>query len=449
MNKLLLINFYISVQKTNILIFIEEEKPEKQLIIPTKEEKKFFINFYGNIYNKQYENSNIIKNICEEYKNRLVKGQTIFGKKITNLDEVKNLNIYLSFINQGFNCLLENNIISKYNESDYYFILGYMLLYAYFTERDNYKNYLFNLFHSLQNAWKKYYSYIDLMKIGVSFTMFRLNKLQNLSFQYVNENSQDCKYNKGFEFFKNIINDLNEDSDLTLIYLQINSGSGLNLINNEQCYKMSIISVEDIKSHIIENVPKYYFICSSNKNKFISTDQRTQVMCFNEEKLFDSNNVNSVKNNIMNVTLSLFHECGHAKFLNNDEVGAVRSPKYCINKSFDMVDILEYNNKNREESGKFVDYFLYNSIDDAHIIISSKRSNELMDKNLFINNLDNLNVVVKEIIRNNTNINTQLNNVNAGRLNNLPNLSSGLEMEIQDDIERYKFLEKIGSDICY
>ena len=450
MNKLLLINFYISVQKTNILIFIEEEKPEKPLIIPTKEEKKFFTNFYVNIYNKQYENNNIIKKICEEYKNSLIKGQTIFGKKITNLDEVKNLNIYLSFINQGFNCLLENNIISKYNESDYYFILGYILLYAYFTEKNNYKNYLCNFWMNIKNAWKKHYSYIDLMKIGVSFTMFWTYKLQNLIFQYVDENIQDCKYNKGFEFFKSIINDLNEDSDLTFIYLQIHSGSGLNLINNEPCYKMSMLSVEDIKSHIIENVPKYYFIYFSKKNNYISTDQRTQVMCFNEEKLFDSTSVNSVKNNIMNITLGIFHEYGHAKFVKNDEVGADPSPKYCINKSFDLVEKLKWNNKDRGESGKFVDYFLYNSSDDAHIIIiSSKRSNELMDKNLFTNNLDNLNVAAEDIIRKNSNINAPVNNSNAGGLNNLPNLSPGLEMEIQDDIERYKFLEKIGSDICY
>ena len=29
------------------------------------------------------------------------------------------------------------------------------------------------------------------------------------------------------------------------------------LINNKRCYKLSMISVEDIKSHIIKNIPKY------------------------------------------------------------------------------------------------------------------------------------------------------------------------------------------------
>ena len=433
-NKLLLINFYMSPQKTNILVFIDEEKP---LIIPTKKEKDFFTNFYVNIHSKRYENSEVIKSICKNYKDSLVKGQTLFGKNIMNLDDNKSIINYISFINQGINYILENNIISKNNEADYFFILGYMLLFAYISNVKNYKNFLSNFCSNLENAWKKRCSYVDLMKIGVSLTFFWINNLEDLSFQYVDENSKDYTYNKGFQFFKNIINDLKENSDLSFIYLQINSGSGFDLINEKQCYKMSMISVEDIKSHIIENIPKYYFIYSSNKNIYITTDPRTQVMCFNERILFNHNTAND---DIMNVTLGMFHECGHAKFYKNIEIGADHSPKHCINKSFDFVEKLHYNNKERGESGKFVDYFLYNSSEDASIIIiSSKSSNELMDKNLFIDKLDNLNVFVGRIIGNNSNINVTSNTSS----------SLGFLTDTKEDVERYEFLEKIGAYICY
>ena len=145
------------------------------------------------------------------------------------------------------------------------------------------------------------------------------------------------------------------------------------------------------------------------------------------------------------------HECGHAKFHKNVEIGANHSSEHCINKSFDFVEKLHYNNKERGESEKFVDYFLYNSSEDANIIIfSSKRSNELMDKNLLTDKLDNLNAADGRIIGNNSNINVPSNNnINAGGLNNLPNSSLGFPFETKEDIERYKFLEEIGADICY
>ena len=122
-NKLLLLNIYIGNINSNVLIFIEEEK---SLIIPSKKEKQFFIKFYWDIlYNlKNYE----LNKICEKYKKELEDSKMIFRQDITNLDDQKNKDTYFLFINQGINSLLDNDIISKNSQNDYYFILGYMLL---------------------------------------------------------------------------------------------------------------------------------------------------------------------------------------------------------------------------------------------------------------------------------------------------------------------------------
>ena len=441
-NKLLLINFYINSKNSNILIFIEEEKP---LIIPTKEEKQFFYDFYFEINNNIFGTYENLEKICEKYKNCLVKRQIIFGEKIMNLEDEKNRNIYFSFINQGINCLFENNIISKNDKKDYYFILGYILFYAYLYEKGAYKLFLNNFNDNIYSALKENYSYADLMKIGISFTIFWTNKLKLLSIEFNNKYNKDTPFKKGFEFFKSIINDLNENSDLTFIYLQINSGSGLNLINNEQCYKMSMISVEDIKSHIIENIPKYFYIFYLKKNIYVSTDVITKVMSFNTKLLFEYTNDKSVENNIMNVTLAMLHESGYSKFHKNVEVGGECASKYCINKSFELVNLDDCNGG---ESGKFVDYFLYNSCDNAaHIIFSSKRTNELMNKNLFTDSLDELHNVAGKIIENNKNINIQREHINT-EVNNPTNLSSGFEMD-EEDIERFKSLRAIGADVYY
>ena len=356
-NKSLLINFYISNKKTNILIFIEKEKP---LIFPTKQEKKFFINFYNDIYYKRRNGTDIICEICETYKNDLVKDKIIFGQKIKNLEDNKNKNIYFSFINQRFKCLLVNNIISENNLNDYQFIMGYMLLYAYLFKKSNcnYKIYLDNLDYRLIDAKKSKYSYIDQMKIGISFTIFFINNFKYLNLEFIENKSDNSAYKNGFKFFKSIISDLNENSDLTFIYLQIYSSSGLNLINNQQCYKLSMISIEDIKSYIIKNIPKYFFVYSSKQDIYISTERLTQVMCFNEEKLFEFTNKNSTKNNAMNITLGMFHKYGHVED---------SSPKYYVNKSFDLIKKLNWIDEIRGITGKFIDYSLFNSYNEAFI----------------------------------------------------------------------------------
>ena len=123
-NKLLLIIIYRSDKKTHILIFIEEEK---SLILPSKSEKQFFKNFYWAIYTNKLENE-IIDSLAEEYKEIIIQNKKLFGQKLENLDDDQNINIYFSFINQGINSLLDNNIISRYCPNDYYFILGYILL---------------------------------------------------------------------------------------------------------------------------------------------------------------------------------------------------------------------------------------------------------------------------------------------------------------------------------
>ena len=73
-NRPLLLNIFINDYKSNILIFIEEDK---NIIVPSNDEKKIFINFYSEIAKNIY-NSNI-DNICEKYKSTLVEKKRYLG----------------------------------------------------------------------------------------------------------------------------------------------------------------------------------------------------------------------------------------------------------------------------------------------------------------------------------------------------------------------------------
>lgn len=443
-NKLLLLNIYIGKNKQNILIFIDENK---SLIVPSKKEKQIFEQFYLQVY-KYRLNSYYLDILCESCKNEIINQKEIFNEKISNFDDQKNIKIYFSFMNQGVNCLFENNIISKDSSTDYHFILGYMLFYVYITNKQLSIYFLSKFFLNLEVS--KHYSYADLIRIVVSYIMFSINSINIIDIKFTNELKENDPYNKAFEFFKNIIMDLDENSDLIFIYLQLNSGYGLDLLNNKKCFKITMQSIEDIKLHIIENIPKYFFIYNENKNNYIATDSRTQVMVFNENKLFDKTSNNYKKNNIMNITLGMFHESGHIKFHKNTEIGGDHSPLLCINKRFEFVEKLHWDDNKRGESGKFIDYFLYDSTNEEAVLdlISSFRTNELMNKNYFTGDLKLLNSlsnrILTETVKNNQKINTENNN-----LNNLSTLSCPKFENNINEKNKYKRLKEIGCDIDY
>ena len=449
-NKLLLINIYKSTKKNNILIF---EENEKKLIIPSKEEKKFFENYFW-LMNAYRFDLKAMNKFAEEYKNKIEQNKKIFGQGISNLDNEKDINTYFSFINQGINCIYDENIISKNNLKDYYFVLGYMLLYGFFFKKNKFYYDFVNLFFlKMEIAYKKNYSLIDLMKIAISFIVFSTNNKDIIYLQFSDELEEDSPYKKGFEFFKQIILDLNEDSDLTFMYLQINSGCGLELITVKKCYKLSMISVEDIKSHIISTIPKYFYIFNSNNDEYIGTDARTQIMIFNEKKILDKNSTNKKNNSTMNITIGMFLESGHAKFHMNIDVGGDRSPVRCVNKNFDFTEKFNWYSKERGESGKFIDHFLYDSnIDTTSIdLINSLRSNELMNKTYFIGNFNQLNQKANEIIGNKIAQNEQNNNINnkGNSEGDISTLSAKYVFRGNLDDEEYARLQAIGGDIYY
>ena len=57
----------------------------------------------------------------------------------------------------------------------------------------------------LINAKKSNYSYIDQMKIGISFTIFYINNLKYLNLEFIENKSDNSAYKNGFKFLKALL----------------------------------------------------------------------------------------------------------------------------------------------------------------------------------------------------------------------------------------------------
>ena len=387
-NQNLLINIFIGKNTSNILIFRDEED---MLIIPNENERKLFEEFYSKI------DFNDINTQCSLFLTKLYEKKILFGTSLINKSE-KDIKItYTSFINQGINCLIENDIVTK---KDKKFMLGYLILLFYICNGGDAEN--MSVINSLIRQMEYHrFDEIEQIKMVISYIIFCLNYNYRFTLKFIDKFKKGNVYYDGFHFFEDIVKDLKEESEIMLMFLQLNSGFGYELLNNNYCYKISMISIEEIKRHLITNIPKYFFIYSEECNKCIISDQRTQILAFNQKKLFDlkGKDEKTKKNNTMNVVIGLFHESGHQKFHMNDKVGAKPSPILYITKEY-KIGVQKDNSAKiieRGEAGKCIDNYLYGMGMNLGFLFYSGNSYKLMNKELFLGDLKELNEKAQKI----------------------------------------------------
>ena len=404
-NKNLLINIYVGNNESNVLIFHEKEK---KLIVASEEEKNLFSEFYHNINNKIGHEEDI-NEICNSFENLLISRKKLFKSDI-GVDESKNISkIIFSFLGQGMNCLLDNGII---NENDKYFIFGCLIFLLSFREDEiRLKKIDIIIFNNIIDELKKNnFNSIEQMKAVISYTTFYISISVVYNLEITSKLKDNNPFIKGFNFYKNIIKDLTEESDLMLIFLQLNSGAGKELINDKNCYKISMIPISEIKEHLINNIPKYFFYYYQFGGPEVAvTDTKTQISAFNKEEIFscienNNNNDHNDDNKTANVLICMFHEGRHQKFHMDIEMCNENEPVLFISKTYIIIsqEILfkkDSNNNVIGESGMCVDYYLYNSFFiPGQIIIRSSQSYKLLNKELFTGKLEGLNKISNEII---------------------------------------------------
>ena len=101
-----------------------------------------------------------------------------------------------------------------------------------------------------------------MISIKTFLTFQKKNKYSFIDIVEYNKLTNKSPFKQGYLFYKEIIENLEQDSLLTFIFNQLNSGKGFDYISEKDCYKLKYIPLDIIKIHLLFNHydNKYLFI---------------------------------------------------------------------------------------------------------------------------------------------------------------------------------------------
>ena len=149
-----------------------------------------------------------------------------------------------------------------------------------------------NFYNSLPNNMDKKdkiklkYSAARCFRLLLNYN-YGLNK-SNL-FELIDFTKKDTVYYDANEFNRKFVESLNEKSELFLFFIQINSGSSINLITNELTSRISMLDENTIKRNLISTIPKYGTRLLINSHFTACTFTEVRITCICEISLLNSN----------------------------------------------------------------------------------------------------------------------------------------------------------------
>ena len=101
-------------------------------------------------------------------------------------------------------------------------------------------------------------------------------------FEFIDFTKKETVYHDAINYNKKFIDSLTEKSEIFLFFMQINSGSSINLLNNEFMSRISMLDAKSIKGHLYETIPKYGIRLLCNPTFYGCTFNEVKTTCINE-----------------------------------------------------------------------------------------------------------------------------------------------------------------------
>ena len=264
-----------------------------------------------------------------------------------------------------------------------------------------------------------------------TFLTLQKNKNSFIDIVEYNKLTSESPFIQGYLFYKEIVENLKQKSLLTFLFNQLNSGKGFDYFSRTVCYKLKYIPLSIIKIHLLFNYSdnKYFFIYSSQSNDNAFTNGYSKDIFFNLQTLelrhSYVNNSPNLQNHSTKIGLVLLHENCHIKF-RKIKCFNLKSPRGVIKSDLDLFlnDYMSFESNNDDifntvkygESGKALEFILFNDNNAISQLLKHKNIEKLKNYELYIKDNNNDLITIKnEIMKQKTIsfLNKKYNNYNA------------------------------------
>ena len=221
--------------------------------------------------------TNEIKN-SQKLEMKVVPYFTFYRNKLT-AEEIKAYNIYSEFM-ITFPSLQENRRTCKN-------INAYKYYRQHFASHKVIEDFLKTIPENIdesQKALLKYSASRCLRTLLLNGKAYKEEKL----FYYYNINIPGTFYNEAKKFNEKFIKELNENSEIYLFLLQINSGSSINKLTNDLTARISMLTIDQVKSHLLDSLPDYIIRINTFCDFRGLTFNETKCTFISEKDIFNS-----------------------------------------------------------------------------------------------------------------------------------------------------------------
>ena len=205
---------------------------------------------------------------------------------------------------------------------------------------------------------------------------------QKLELQKMIDLPEFSPYLQGELMFRNIIKNLTIKSKINFIFLQLNSGSGYDFIKKDTCYKIKMIPLIIIKSHLLTKYDDYFFRYSNiSSNESVFFDSNSQLISINEIKVFNREDIAFIENedNSIKICIIQFLEKGgHKKYGKK-----VESLRYLIKTDLELYNNFYKKNGLGGESGNALEVILLGNKNYFSTLLKCRNLKALSNSKLF------------------------------------------------------------------
>ena len=316
------------------------------------------------------------------------------SKNKNNSDDLKKAEI---IINNFFSVPLNKRYIDQPSNND--IDLAEKICYLGISIQTNHQYRTLLLFQKFkEKILKKVKGFSNKEKIKVIFKIyFHLiddNTIKDLDIIKMIDLPQYSPYFQGEILYRKIITNLTNESQLNFIFLQLQSGTGYDYINNINCYKIKIIPILMIKYYFLRNYTNFIFRFWDNSkfSQIISTETFTQIESVNEMKAFGQllwknkkiPYIESLDNSVKFCFLKIYEKGEYQNFKWNKKMEKLH--RYLFNNDISINDNLDLSNKkDRGGSGNAIEAYLFGEKNYLfEYLLECKNLEKLSDISLFI-----------------------------------------------------------------